>query len=131
MFVLFSQTALEEGKGGVGEKEPGMRGVGVWGRRLSDVRNLKKSSENIRECSGKSIAKSLLNDKGIRYNGDGMLLGRLNVVNVGLLLGVAEDEFRGGGLTVKSQCTTSIHCWGGLHLTHVQELSAPKEMWRL
>lgn len=46
----------------------------------------------------KSIAKSLLNDKGIRYNRDGMLLGQLNVVNVRLLLGVAEDEYGGGGL---------------------------------
>ena len=59
------------------------------------------------------MAKSLLNDKGIRYNGDGMLLGRLNVVNVGLLLGVAEDEYRGGGLREKSHCTTSLHCWVG------------------
>lgn len=71
------------------------------------------------QCSGKSIAKSLLNDKGIRYNGDGMLLGKLNVVNVGLLLGVAEDEYRGGGLGKKSQSTTSIYCQGSLQLIHM------------
>lgn len=76
---------------------------------------------------GESIAKSLLNDKGIRYNRDGVLLGRLSVVNVRLLLGVAEDEYRGGGLRAKSQCITSIHCRGGLHLTHIQEIFPPEE----
>lgn len=64
----------------------------------------------IRESSGRGMAKSLLNDKGIRYNGDGMLLRRLNVVNVELLLGAAEDEYRGGGLREKSQCSTSSYC---------------------
>lgn len=44
-----------------------------------------------------------MDDKGIRYNGDGMLLGQLNVVNVGLLLGAAQDEYRGGSLREKSQ----------------------------
>lgn len=44
-----------------------------------------------------------MDDNGIRYNGDGMLLGQLNVVNVGLLLGVAQDEYRGGSLREKSQ----------------------------
>lgn len=86
------------------QKEAGMRGIGIGNRRLSD------------ECNtGKTIAKSLLNYKGIKYNGDGMLLGQLNVVNIGLLLLIAEDESRGGGLREKSQCTTSLHCWGGSH----------------
>lgn len=68
-----------------------MRGIGIGNRRLSD------------ECNtGKTIAKSLLNYKGINYNGDGMLLGQLNVVNIGLLLLIAEDESRGGGLREKS-----------------------------
>lgn len=101
------------------EKEPAIRGVGR--RRISDVLNFKKVEQIIRECSGRSIAKSPVNDKGIRYNRNGMLLGRLNVVNVGLLLGAEEDEYRGGGLRVKSPCSTSIHCWGGSHLTHTQE----------
>lgn len=52
----------------------------------------KKVEQIIRECSGRSIAKSPVNDKGIRYNRNGMLPGRLNVVNVGLLLGAEEDE---------------------------------------
>lgn len=75
----------------VAEKEPAIRGVGR--RRISDVLNFKKKVEQIiRECSGRSIAKSPVNDKGIRYNRNGMLPGRLNVVNVGLLLGAEEDE---------------------------------------
>lgn len=46
VFVLFSQTAWEEGKRGwggvVAEKEPAIRGVGR--RRISDVLNFKKKS---------------------------------------------------------------------------------------
>lgn len=60
--------------------------------RLSGVCNFFfcKVEQIIHECSGKSIAKSRLNYKGIRYNGDGMLLGWLNVVNMGLLLGLQQ-----------------------------------------
>lgn len=57
-----------------------------------------------------------------------MLLGRLNVVKVGLLSGAEEDEYRGGGLGVKSPCSTSVHCWRGSYLTHIWEgFTAEKE----
>ncbi|MEQ2284356.1 hypothetical protein AMECASPLE_020847 [Ameca splendens] len=102
VFVLFSQTKRSrERKGGVGPK---MKGAGAGSRKAgSVVHNLKKVEQIIDECSGKSMAESLLNSKGIRYKGDGMLLAQLNVVNTGLLLGVAEDESRGEGLGKKSQ----------------------------
>lgn len=67
------------------------------------------------------MAKSLLNDNGVRHNGSGMLLGRLNVVNVGLLSGAGEDEYRSGGPRGKSRRRTSIHCWGGSRLTNTWE----------
>lgn len=72
------------------------------------------------------MAKSLLNDNGVRHNGSGMLLGRLNVVNVGLLSGAGEDEYRSGGPRGKSRRRTSIHCWGGSRLrTHGRFFSPP------
>lgn len=55
MFVLFSQTAWEQGKGGEGEKEPGMRGhCGPGRRRLSDVRCFKKWCKSYVNAEGEA-----------------------------------------------------------------------------
>lgn len=129
----FLRRLGKEGREGWDKKGAGERGVLEPGsRRLSDAcASFKKVEQIIHECSGRSIAKSPLNYKGVRYNGDGMLLGRLNVVNTGLLSAAAEDASRGGGWREKSRRATSLHyCRGGkvcIQRAYIQEVfSAPE-----